>query len=364
MSTAEHTAALPASLRVTDRAWGAWLLGAAALAAGALYVPGIPSAATAGRWWAAGIAGAVLLWWRSVPWTPAHWAGVALLAWAALGSWLWAVSGLDATSDLLRLAAAGTVFAAGARAERGEVERAWLFFAAGVSASACFSLAQWAGYAPVWVAPGHIAGLFLTKNMAVEAGVVALVGAIAARYWWLAPGPALQVALAGGREGVVLLAVALLAAAWWLAPRARFHLAILAGLALIGTAVAIQLGAEWPTLRIADRLEVWWTALRSVNLWGDGLGSFQVAVQAYEHAHNEAVHFAFELGIGSLLMWFIFGEALRGEWVAAKVAIVVILAASTVWYPLHAPATIFMAALLAGHLARERAALRSAQHAG
>lgn len=352
-----------------------WVLSATAFLVSTLYVPGVPSNTTVGRWWVMALGAALLLWARrpqSVV-TPAHWMGLVLIAWCLLSAQFWAASGFDAVGGAITFLIAASVFCAGAKFEREEVERAWWWFSLGVTISAVFAVAQHLGHQVAWTVPGHSAGLLLSKNMATEAAVLALVGAVALRAWWLAPGPLVLIALGGlagggtmanAREGVFALLVAGLAVVWFKRPQWRPYVVLFVGSAILILAFAYQHGAMPTTWRHADRFEIWSNVFLSTSLQGDGLGSVAIFFRGYEFAHNEYLHFAFELGVGSFLIWGIGAYALCGEWLAAKVALVALAAMAFVYFPFHAPAPVFLGALLAGCLARERHLARVSQLAG
>lgn len=305
--------------------------------------------------------------------TPAHWMGLALIFWCILHAHFWSVSGFDAFGGTLLFLIAASVFNVGAKFSREEIGRAWLWFSFGVTISAAFAVAQHFGHQSAFTIPGHDAGLLLSKNMATEAAVLALIGALSLKAWWLVPGPLVLIALGGlagggtvanAREGLFALLAALVAAVWFKRPQWRPYVILLIGSAILTLAFAYQHGATPTTWRHADRFEIWWNVFRNVSLQGDGLGSVAIFFRGYEFAHNEFLHFAFELGVGSLLIWGVGAYALCGDWVAAKVALVALAAMAFVYFPLHAPAPVFLGALLAGRLARERHLARVPQPAG
>lgn len=336
------------------------------------YVPGVPSAATAGRWWAAAVGVSVLL--LRTPTRPGtgHRLGAALLTWAALSTALWSVSGWDALGGMLQLLVGAGVFLVAAEAGLEATRRAWLWFALGVSMSAPVALLQVSGWSPVIaLQPG--VGLFLAPNMAGEAGALALIGALGMRgdslrlwrlrapAWALAVGPATLLLTTGGRAPVAMLAAAGAAALWLGRPDWRASLAALylGGAALLTAAWADGLLGH--AGRLSDRLEIWSRYGLAINPWGDGLGAAAVAMTGYEHAHSEFIEFAFELGIGSVLMWGVLLHALGARPVLERAALAACAAQCLVWFPLHDPATFFMVAVLAGALCGERLRVRVAR---
>lgn len=337
------------------------LLSITALLAGAAYLPLLPSNAVVGRWWVVAAGAAVMLWGVRVRTGPAHWWLLGLLVWAALSAALWAVSGWDALEGLLGLCVAAMLFLVAAEATRDEVHAAWLAFAAGVSLSAPFAVAQWLGWHPVWEI--HVgAGLFLSVFMSNEAAALALIGAVGLGCWWLAIGPAVVLLVAGGRTPALSIGVALLTALWLSASfRGRVYVSLVYAYGAL-LVLALWRGGHlggWGF--VADRWEIWTRYVSNVNPWGDGLGSAAIAVQGYEYAHNEFIQFAFELGIGSVALWAVVAHAMGARPILERVGLAALLAQCMVYFPLHAPAPVLVGALLAGGLCGERARERASR---
>ncbi|PZQ18721.1 MAG: hypothetical protein DI564_05395 [Rhodanobacter denitrificans] len=195
------------------------------------------------------------------------------------------------------------------------------------------------------------------------------------------------VPLTGSRAGVILLVLSLAATAVCLRPAGRsWHAsATAAGIAaavLVGGAVALRwmgldaIGDLRGPLRAAT-LEV---AARFAPT-GSGIGSFvrvfeqeaprQLLMRDYvNHAHNEYLQWWLEAGVAAVVAMALAGVALaltarglahrhaseRADGVAALIALLAILAHSTVDYPLRTPALLTVAAALAGMAAVEAAA--------
>lgn len=334
-----------------------------ALLVGVAYLP-LPSGATAGRWWVMALGVAILLWGARLRPGPGHWAWLALLAWAALSTALWSVSGWDALSGLLQLSTAAGVFVLAAEATQEDNRLAWLALAGAVTVSAPFSILQLAGYAPVLTtSPGAGVGLFLSPNAAGEVATLALVGAIGMRVWWLVPGPLVVALASGGRTPLLALLAAGATALWLLAPRGvpRVMLGVVYAYVLTFAVAARGMGWLGHLGFVDDRIAVWGRVLGGVTLLGGGLGSLGVASTQIEFAHNEFLHYAFELGVGSVFLWGVFWYALGAAPVLERAALAAVLAQCLVWFPLHDPATLFLAALLAGSLCGCRHRQRLAQ---
>lgn len=343
-------------------AWG-WFdrhaSGVWAFAVAVAYVPMLPSNAVVGRWAAVAIGAAILLWRARVTPSFATVLFGCLLAWIALGL-AWSVSRWDTGGELCQWVVLAAAFCVAHELE--SLDDVWTGFIAGVSVSAAFALAQHFGApvarhlgdAGVWSIYQNPVGLFLSKNMAADAAVLALIGCFTFRRLWMLPGPALALILVGGRAAVLALGAAIAASAWLTFPRHRLPLVTAAALGL----AALTLAA-WGGLlgRFDDRVSLWALVVTHLHVFGDGLGSFAVAAPSIEFAHNEFLQYAFELGIGSAFLWGIFAVALSSGPVLERAAVTALLAQCVVWFPLHAPAPAFMGMVLAGHLCglRDRA---------
>lgn len=322
-------------------------------AVAALYVPWLPSGAIIGRWAAVGIGAAILLSRARIVPSVGHVLLACLLAWMTLGI-LWTTSRWDTAGELLTWAMLAATFCVAF--DLPDLNDVWIGFGAGVAVSAAFGALQWLGLEPVWSVYDRPVGLFLSKNMAADAATLALIGCCAWPRIVLAPAAAAALWLVGGRTGLLALAAAVLAAAWMVyRQHRRAILAVTLAVIALGAAAAHAglLG------QFEDRIGIWRLVARNLSFSGDGLGSLAVAAPTIEYAHNELLHYGFELGIGVLLLCGIFAYALGSGPVLERAALVAFLAQSMVWFPLHAPASAFMGMVLAGYLCgcRDRAAV-------
>lgn len=316
------------------------------------YVPGLPSNAAVGRWIAI-LLGALLLLQR-LPIVPGrgHWLFAALVAYMLAG-FAWTVSAWDTAGGIIQWAALLATFCVAY--QETSLERFWRALALGVSVSAPFAVVQWLGYAPVWNAGGlGTYGLFLTENMASEAAVLGLVAAFAIRSWPLAIGPAILAYTAYSKAALVAIPAALAVYVWVERPRDRGWVVVWIGVSLYVLFFVWWFGAFPRLFIIGDRLELWSLFLRNTNLLGDGLNSIPIAAPSIEFAHNEVVHYAFELGIGSLLLWALVWHAARGGEAAAIAGLAAIGAFALVWFPFHDPLPAYVFAVLAGYLSNRR----------
>lgn len=336
------------------------------------YVPLIPSGSSFGRYAAIGAGAAALLWRARIVPSVGHALLAGLLGWMVCG-FLWTTSWHDTAGELAVWAILAASFCVAF--DLPDLDGVLAGFCAGMLISACFSIGQRAGIDPefmaswfssadpvwsvydktVWSIYDRPVGLFLSKNMATDAAALAIIACCARQRIVFMPAAAVAFLLVGGRAGFLALGVALACWAWLANPKLRGP--IFASAAYCAGIVAL-LGVAGFFGRYDDRLQIWDLVVRHVTPIGYGLGTFAVAAPGLEYAHNEFLHYAFELGIGSILLWGIFGYALGGGPVLERVMLAAILAQSLVWFPLHAPVPAFLGMVLAGHLCglRHRAA--------
>lgn len=332
-------------------------LGLLTLLVSLAYVPLLPSNAAVGRWVVAGLGAFLLSWWVEVRWTLGHTMFLALLGFMLLGMG-WTVSRWETGGELVQWVVLLVVFCVAA--EEPDLTWFWRGLCAGVTVSTAFSVAQVLGWDRLWTLGSQPAGLFLSKNMLSDVAVVALVGALGLRDWerlWAVP-PALSLVLVSSRASVVALAVAGVLWAWVALPR-WWRMGLVSAVFIVA-AVAANMAMSGLLGNFSDRLEIWGLVSRHLHWFGDGLGSFSVAAPNLEFAHNEYLHYAFELGVGSVLIWAILGLPLAWGGTRERAALAAFLAICVTWFPLHAPASAFVAVVLAAHLWGTRGrALRS-----
>ena len=329
--------------RYFDKLVGVWagLLGLA-------YIPYLPSNAVIGRWVILQVGAALLFCLVKVRWSLGHTLGAALLLYMLAGALFWTVSGYDSFGGLVQwFFGFGLTFCIGYAVQ--DTRPLWWGLLIGVATSLPFALAQKFGYHPVWVFNGNY-GTYLSENMSAEAGVIGVVAAVALRQFWLVPIPLGIAYLSGSRTIFPALIAAALVWVWATYPKLRAPL-LTVGFASVPVLLGwYELGWMPGTASMQARLEIWALVLRNLHVFGDGLNSFAIAATGIEFAHNEVLHYAFELGVGSCFLWALVYRALQGGETATTAALVVVLVFAAVWFPLHEPLAGFVAAICAGRL--------------
>lgn len=335
------------------------------------FVPLIASAATSPRWWVMALGAAVLIFAVRVRMTWTHWVGAAFVLGSA-ATLAWSPSPWDTAGAMVQLAILALVFCIAAEART--MTPVYAALAAGVTISAAMAVYQtWTGF--LWGASGYVgetyAGLFLNKNLLAEISLLALIPMLAQGRYWLAVGPFVGCLLPGARETAIsLLCMAAAALIAWMAKLRGWKLAAML------TVLAVELGGflvfAYLDLRAFPsrldgydgRLVMWQVAWANTSWAGVGLGTFGPLMPQFEWAHNEFLHLSFEVGAVSVLLWVIVFYAMGVGDAVERSILAALVGSALVSYPLHMPATAFVAAVVAGHVCGVRGRLRAAQWRG
>lgn len=225
------------------------------------------------------------------------------------------------------------------------LEGLWRGLAIGMSISSAVAVAQWLGWSAI-PSDGNAGLLYNTTLQGLCIAIVMLglwVNGLIAYIPALLPG----LILANSRGAYVVLAAGVLA------QFGKFQaIAIMLSLAVIY--VFTFYGPS-----DVERLQIWLVSGLGISWHGMGVGTFE-AVFYHDfagikhrpgHAHNDYLQLWFELGIGSLGVYFVLGCA---AWRRSRcrAVIVALLVCSTFYFPLYAPIPGFVAFLLAGHSLR------------
>ena len=326
-------------------------------------LPGLVSAATAPRWAVLALALPLLLWKVDVRAVPHKWLLAAILGYAA-ASVLWMEVPLDAVPGIWQLALMVAAFAVGSQSS--DLRRPLRLMAIATALMLPLVALQAVGYngLPQTAAPS---GLFLNKNVLAELAAAMLVASLLMTDWLVAGLLIAIVLMTKEKAAFFALAVAFAVYLW---PRSRVAATVLV-LCVIGAGVALLDSAS-----AASRFDIWLDTLQGMTPFGHGIGSFYTAFPEAstrmdllsarpEQAHNEALHFAFELGIGASLLVLLVVVSLRGrQRETERLVLVAILAESLLAFPLHMPVTAFVAALVAGRLCGRIDGAGDHEHAG
>jgi len=334
------------------------LLYALGFLATSLYWPGVAGAATTPRWGAMLLIVPLLI--RDVKASPAHWWGVAFLV-LALVSVAWTPDPLNAGNQMFMLLLWLALFCLGSQSD--DLRPFYIGCIAGLAISSMIALWQFMGWHPVRerYVGALPSGLFINGNYLAEAAGLAMVAAVSERMWWALPVLAPSLLLPQARGALVAVAAAL-AAYFWCRSR-TISVVLLTVIAVAGGWVLIHPDPAW-----AERLDIWRSTVAGLTFWGHGLGSFWALYPALDlrvapgalpdHAHNEFLQTAFELGVPGLVLALAFCVTLAGPIDTSRLVLIALAVESCFAFPLRLPATVAIGLLAAGHAVRDRYVLR------
>lgn len=340
-----------------------WRFPVAAFVVAAVYIPNIFSAASMPRWWAIAIGLPLVsnLDPRKLPFPIAVCLAAGLM-WAAI-SLLWSPDLQAGALGLLMLVLLCLAMIAAAGEE--DLDLTIEAFGWGLSISCALAVPQWLGWSPVAQVAAP-AGLFMNSEVLAEVAAPVLVWALLGRRWVLANILMIPLALCHSRIAVLAAFAGLLWA--WQPASAWLKGTVIAGMAIAAGSSVTMLGIE-KFAGAMDRMVLWGAAVQSITIPGRGLSWWAAAHPGpYEElAHSDLLQMMVEIGIGALpllvvpimiLSWRSAGKT------AERAALAAFCLEGLVSFPVHLPASGFLAAVLAGSLARCRADVRASRLAG
>lgn len=295
-----------------------------------------------------------------------HWLGVAFVLYAAV-SVMRSPSGGEA---LWHLGVIAGCFCLGSSLTT--LRPVWVGLALGLTVSSLIAAAQSMGWQGIpQVHPP--AGLFVNKLVLGWACGLVLIALMCERLWWLVPGLLPGFVLTEGRGSVLAVGAALIC---WTLPRSRI-MALVFAVSIAGLAVLVY-KTNYRASSIDERMAIWADTAEALTPTGRGLGSFiyyfpvidtrmDAAAMRAEHAHNDFLEFAFELGVGALpLFVLVLMLALSGgaELETERLVFIAYLVMAVFGFPTFIPVTAFVGCLVAGRLAGGWGVVRGPRHGG
>jgi hypothetical protein len=325
------------------------------------FVPWFNGGAYSPRWALIALGCAAGIWYVKIPAsTFAHWCGAALIAFGAV-SILWSSSAYDGINELLKFCFLGVVFLLVQQLP--SMRPVYVGLAIGIAVNSAIVTAQYFGwqFVPQYIVPG---GLFGNKNYVAEAAAMVLLALIYERMWWHIPAvlpatflPSAKGAIAGLIAGLVL----------WVWTRSRLAAVALMLCGLVAGGILYQRGYDGTAT--TERMLFYKSTIAGMTWHGNGLGSFFTHFPSHSpeinflvsrpiHAHNDILEMVYELGPGALFYLAFISFLMCGPFGAEKLMLICFLMEGCFAFPLHLPATAFMASLAAGRLCLDRSAVR------
>lgn len=312
------------------------------LAVAVAFVPGYLGATIPTQWALLSCVLPLALW-RKGPMTLIHWLGAAFLCYAA-ASLYWAFVYEAGVGELWQLGIIALAFWLGSTLT--SLRRLWIGLGIGMTISSAVSVAQYLGYNPVLTYLVSDPGLFFNPMIHGEVLALVAIGLLSERLLWLVPGLLPGLILSNSRGALLMLLIG------FIITFIRHPLA----LAVLGlSALLILLNHPQPS--DYERMEFWLTGWNNITLWGHGVGSFQGlhrhGTPVIGNVHNDYIQWAFEFGIGAVLLYVIYGfclcQAAAREWpIFATFACMSLFS-----FPFYMAPLAFIGALCAGRIARD-----------
>lgn len=328
-----------------------------------IYNPWIWNAAIQPRWSLLAVALPILIAIRSPNhFTPLHLAGALFLSWATI-TLAWSVNCWDGINELSQLAIIGLAFVLGARLQT--LKPIFLGLGLGIAVSSLIIVSPLRELVPNQLTSISWEGLFANRNWLAEAAMLAAIGCIGYKLWWVVPGLLPAIFFQPMSRGALLGGLAALGAGIW--SKSRIGCAVYLALLCAGLFFAVETDHRLPS--VLQRVEIWRATWQGISFWGHGIGSFFTLFPYFtsidtlltrpEHAHNDILEIAFELGaIGTILYGAIIALAYRSADVIGRAVLAGFVTIGMFSFPWHIPTTAFIGALVIGHAARNWNSLR------
>ncbi len=332
---------------VAEHKIGIW-----AFAVAVAFIPGIMSAAVLPRW-AVIMIGAPLVSRLSLDRLSQSMQYVLVLglSWAACSVLISPEPMAGALQFFFVMAVVGAFLAA---SEWESLDDAMTGLALGIGVSSAICLLDLSGVQIVAKASTAPAGLFYNSEVLAEFAAPVFLWTVISKRWPLAAMTFVPIAMCNSRIALLVVAAGALYAYW---PRSKLLGVSLVVALFVCASVALVAWGQGKIDSAGLRVVVWLATLLAATPLGNGLGWFAAAHPAEQFAHSDMIQAINELGIGAIFLAAVPVLVLRGNrgsnaeravFIAACVEVVVS-------FPLHVPASAFVAAIAAGYLAGNRA---------
>jgi hypothetical protein len=203
------------------------------------------------------------------------------------------------------------------------------------------------------------AGFLFNSEVLAELCALVAVWCCVSRRLWLAGILAVPIVLCQSRIGAIAAAAAVL---YGLRPPARWLFPASVILLMLGIASVVSLGPEKFTFAV-HRAMIWGAMAATFVPLGNGLGWFAAVHPLEQYGHSDVLQAFAELGIAALALATIPFLALTGNrgTNAERALFVAVCIEAMVSFPLHLPASGFVAAIVAGYLVSVRPVVRLEQ---
>lgn len=229
----------------------------------------------------------------------------------------------------------------------------------GLGVSAILAIAQKFGFNNwIYSVNDKPTGLFVNPNIFSEISAILFVSIIILKLWWWLPVTLPGLILVQSRAALLGIAVGMFIYIW----RLNKYLSIV-GLILSGFIALFLYWNNFNIVSIQERFAMWMDTIQGFKLFGNGIGSYETLFPLYathinteaarpKYAHNDILQLFFELGIGSSLALMVIINVFKTKKNELSI-LFTIFTISLFTYPLHTPASAFLAFLVAGYVSRD-----------
>jgi hypothetical protein len=240
-------------------------------------------------------------------------------------------------------------------AEQDSLDAIMVGISAGLAVSTIMVIGQYFGLLALPHDSTLPAGLFFNSELLGEFAALVFVWGALKHNWLVAISAGLPVFLTQSRVGAIAIIIGLFYAR---RPRSIWlNLAIIMGVILIAGAMLAGFGFDVSKMQSAmHRITLWGAAILAWTPFGNGLGWGTAAFPYEQFVHSDAIQAATELGIGAIVALaipFVAFRNNRGSH-AERALFVACCVEIAISFPLHFPATGFVAAVVAGYLVSAR----------
>lgn len=257
---------------------------------------------------------------------------------------------------LLQLLILGAVFYIGSSIS--DIKPVVIGLTAGLGISDCVAAAQYFGIETTIyrLYDFSIAGLFVNQNIYCEISVGLFLALVALKLWRWIPLTLPGILMVHSRAAMLGLAAGMFAWGW------KKDRVITSGLLIISVFAALIYYRNSNDASIAQRFDLWADAIRGLNLFGNGVGTYELlyplhasAVDTYvarpKFAHNDLLQLVFEFGIGVTFLVLMILNVLKVDR-DEKIILYGVGTISLFAYPFHVPILAFLVVIVAGYITR------------
>lgn len=317
------------------------------------YWPTILSAATSPRWWIIAIGACLVSWLDPRRLLPSAALALCLFVGYSALTLLWSPDAWSGAGDLIHFIIFSLALVAAAELSEDDFDACLCGVAWGLGISSALVIGQSLGWSPVDQVASP-AGLFLNRDLVAEVSALVLVWAAAQRRWGCLALVAPPLILCGSRTALGTVAVG----GAFLLPRRWSVVLLVAGLLIVLALSAF----DFKGVSFGRRIDAWEWTYRHITLWGMGLGT--VVHSYWETTHSDVLQAICETSFAAIGLVALFAIA---AWRAAGIdrALVASCALQAlVAFPLRAPASAFVVAVVLGYMLRRGARVCGSEYGG